>query len=145
MVRDTPLGPLMVRGFNAFSRGASRVACTRKALSKEVRDGYCAPYDSWRDRIATLRFVQDIPLRPGERGYDVVSDTAERLDDFSDRPVLVCWGDKDFVFDHHFLEEWMRIYPDAEVHRFPDCGHYILEDASEEIIPLIRRFLTSTG
>lgn len=145
MVRDTPLGPLMVRGFNAFSRGASRVACTRKALSKEVRDGYCAPYDSWRDRIATLRFVQDIPLRPGERGYDIVSDTAARLNELSNRPVLVCWGDKDFVFDHHFLEEWLRIYPDAEVHRFPDCGHYVLEDASEEVIPLIRRFLTSTG
>lgn len=144
MVRDTPLGPLMVRGFNAFSRGASRVACTRKALSKEVRDGYCAPYDSWRDRIATLRFVQDIPLRPGERGYDIVSDTAARLNELSNRPVLVCWGDKDFVFDHHFLEEWLRIYPDAEVHRFPDCGHYVLEDASEEIIPLIRRFLRDT-
>ena len=145
MVRDTPLGPLMVRGFNAFSRGASRVACTRKALSKEVRDGYCAPYDSWADRIATLRFVQDIPLRPGERGYDIISDTAARLDELSDRPVLVCWGGKDFVFDHHFLEEWLRIYPDAEVHRFPDCGHYILEDASEEIIPLIRKFLSDPG
>ena len=143
MVRDTPLGPLMVRGFNAFARGAASLACTRKRLSKEVRDGYCAPYDSWSDRIATLRFVQDVPLRPGERGYDIVSDTAARLDELSDRPVLVCWGDKDFVFDHHFLEEWLRLYPDAEVHRFPDCGHYILEDASEEIIPLIRHFLTS--
>jgi len=143
MVRDTPLGPLMVRGFNAFARGAASLACTRKRLSKEVRDGYCAPYDSWADRIATLRFVQDVPLRPGERGYDIVSDTAARLDELSDRPVLVCWGDKDFVFDHHFLEEWLRLYPDAEVHRFPDCGHYILEDASEEIIPLIRQFLTS--
>jgi pimeloyl-ACP methyl ester carboxylesterase len=145
MVRNTPLGPLMVRGFNGFARGAASLACTRKALSKEVRDGYCAPYDSWADRIATLRFVQDVPLRPGERGYDIVSDTAGRLDELSDRPVLVCWGDKDFVFDHHFLEEWLRIYPEAEVHRFPDCGHYILEDASEEIIPLIRHFLTSTG
>jgi haloalkane dehalogenase len=142
VVRDTPLGPLMVRGFNGFARGAAWLGCTRKRLSKEVRDAYCAPYDSWRERIATLRFVQDIPLRPGERGYDIVSDTAARLDEFSDRPVLVCWGDKDFVFDHHFLEEWLRIYPDAEVHRFPDSGHYILEDASEEIIPLIRKFLT---
>jgi haloalkane dehalogenase len=53
----------------------------------------------------------------------------------------VCWGDKDFVFDHHFLEEWQRVYPQAEVHRFPDCGHYILEDAGDEIIPLIRTFL----
>jgi len=144
MVRDTPLGPLVVRGFNAFSRGASRVACTRKTLSKEVRDAYCAPYDSWSDRIATLRFVEDIPLGSGDPGYDIVSDTAARLKEVSDRPVLVCWGDKDFVFDHHFLEEWLQIYPNAEVHRFADCGHYILEDASEEIIPLIRRFLTST-
>jgi haloalkane dehalogenase len=144
LVRDTPLGPLMVRGFNGFARGAASLACTRKRLPKEVRDGYCAPYDSWADRIATLRFVQDVPLRPGERGYDIVSDTAARLDEFADRPVLVCWGNKDFVFDHHFLEEWLQIYPNAEVHRFPDCGHYILEDASEEIIPLIRRFLEAT-
>ena len=144
MVRDTPFGSLMVRGLNAFSRGASHVACTRKKLSKEVRDAYCAPYDSWNDRIATLRFVQDIPLKPGDRGYDIVTDTAARLDVFSDRPVMICWGEKDFVFDRHFLEEWERVYPHAEIHRFPDCGHYILEDASEEIIPLISKFLAST-
>jgi len=36
------------------------------------------------------------------------------------------------------------VYPHAEIHRFPDCGHYILEDASEEIIPLISKFLAST-
>jgi len=144
MVRDTPLGPLMVQGLNGFARGASHLACTRKKLSNEVRDAYCAPYDSWADRIATLRFVQDIPLGPGDPGYDIVSDTAERLEVFRDRPVLVCWGGKDFVFDHHFLAEWQRILPEADVHRFADCGHYILEDASEEIIPLIRRFLAET-
>ena len=54
----------------------------------------------------------------------------------------MCWGDKDFVFDHHFLAEWREIYPHAEIHQFSDCGHYILEDASEEIIPLVRQFLT---
>ncbi len=119
MVRDTPFGSLMVRGLNAFSRGAAHVACTRKRLSKEIRDAYCAPYDSWNDRIATLRFVQDIPLKPGERGYDLVSDTAAGLDAFANLPVLICWGDKDFVFDRHFLEEWKRVYPHAEVHQFP--------------------------
>jgi haloalkane dehalogenase len=144
-VRDTPLGPLMVRGFNAFSRGAAHLACTRKVLSKEVRDAYCAPYDSWADRVATLRFVQDIPLRPKDRGFDIVSETHQGLSVFSEVPVMMCWGDKDFVFDHHFLEEWRRIFPQAEVHRFPDCGHYILEDASEEIIPLIRRFTSTNG
>jgi len=144
LVRDTPFGSLMVRGLNAFSRGAAHVACTRKKLSKTMRDAYCAPYDSWTDRIATLRFVQDIPLRPDDSGYDIVSDTAARLEVFRDRPVLICWGDKDFVFDHHFLAVWQKVYPDAEVHRFADCGHYILEDASEEIIPLVRRFLAES-
>lgn len=141
MVRDTPFGPLMVRGLNAFARGASRVGCTRKRLSRAERDAYCAPYDNWSDRIATLRFVQDIPLRPSDRGYDIISDTAGRLDVFSDRPVLICWGDRDFVFDRHFLAEWREIYPHAEVHQFADCGHYILEDAGDEIIPKIRTFL----
>ncbi len=61
LVRNTPLGALMVRGFNAFSRGASHVACTRKKLSKEIRDAYCAPYGNWADRIATLRFVAGHP------------------------------------------------------------------------------------
>jgi haloalkane dehalogenase len=144
LVRDTALGPFMVRGLNAFARGATFLGCTRKRLPKELRDAYCAPYDSWSDRIATLRFVQDIPLRPGDRGYEIVTDTAGRLEIFRDRPVLVCWGAKDFVFDDHFLAEWRRRFPDADVHRFADCGHWILEDASEEIIPLIRAFLSST-
>ena len=32
-------------------------------------------------------------------------------------------------------------FPDAELHRYPDCGHYILEDAGYELIQLIRTFL----
>jgi len=65
----------------------------------------------------------------------------EKLFMFRNLPVLICWGDKDFVFDKHFLEEWTNIFPHAEVHRFPDCGHYVLEDATEEIIKLIQYFL----
>jgi hypothetical protein len=29
----------------------------------------------------------------------------------------------------------------AEVRRFEDCGHYILEDAGDEIIPLVRNWV----
>jgi haloalkane dehalogenase len=144
LVRNTPLGPLLVRGFNAFARGATHVACTRRPVPREIRDAYCAPYDSWASRIATLRFVEDIPLAPSDPGYDLVSQTADRLEVFRDRPVLICWGDRDFVFDHHFLEVWQGLYPHAQVHRFADSGHYVLEDAGHEILPLIESFLGST-
>jgi haloalkane dehalogenase len=50
---------------------------------------------------------------------------------------------KDFVFDKYFLKEWQRRFPNAEVHAFDDCGHYILEDASDEVIPIIEQFLAA--
>ncbi len=137
----TWLGSLLVRRFNAFSRGAAAISCTRTKLSKAVREAYCAPYDSWQNRIATLRFVQDIPLGPGDAGYELVSEVEGKLGLFGELPVLICWGLRDPIFDHHFLEQWCRYLPQAEVHRFDDCGHYLLEDAGEEISGLVQRFL----
>jgi len=141
LARDTKAGALLVRGFNAFARGATRLAVTRVRLPKEVRDGLCAPYDSWDHRRAVLRFVQDIPLGEGDPSYSLVREVGEHLHQFNDRPVLICWGDRDFVFDEHFLRVWKSALPDAEVHQFPDCGHYVLEDAPAEIEGLVRRFL----
>lgn len=137
----TPVGAFLVRRLNAFARVASHVCCTRKRLSKELRDAYCRPYDSYENRIATLRFVEDIPLFPSDPSYAVVEHVAQSAPLFRDRPMLICWGMRDFVFSHHFLEDWERRYPHAEVHRFEDCGHYILEDADNEVIPLIQDFL----
>ena len=48
---------------------------------------------------------------------------------------------EDFVFDRHFLAEWQRFFPHAEAHTWSDCGHYLLEDATEEVIMRVREFL----
>ncbi len=136
----SPLGAVLVRGFNAFSSGAVHSCVTRRPMSPDVAKAYCAPYDSWANRIAVHRFVQDIPLRPGDRGFDLVTRVSDGLSQLKHLPMLIGWGDRDFVFDEHFLREWLTRFPDAELHRYPDCGHYILEDA-EELVPLIRGFL----
>ena len=141
LARVPGLGALLVRGANAFSRGAVRRCVTRRPMSDEVAAGYLEPYDSWAHRIAIHRFVQDIPLRPGDRAYEILQRTADELDRLVDIPLLICWGEMDFVFDGYFLDEWKRRFPAADVHRFPDCGHYVLEDAGEAIVPLVRRFL----
>ncbi|HVI00915.1 MAG TPA: alpha/beta fold hydrolase [Enhygromyxa sp.] len=141
LARNTGLGAVLVRGLNAFARGATRLCVTRRPLSEEVRAGLIAPYDSWANRRAVLRFVQDIPLRAGDPGFEIVSGVGERVGQFDDRPVLICWGARDFVFDDHFLRVWQQKLPHAEVHRFADAGHYVLEDAGEEIEALVLRFL----
>lgn len=141
--RDTPLGAWLVRGLNLFVRGTARIGCKHRPLARALRDAYAAPYDSWAHRIAIHRFVQDIPLRPGDRSYDVVAWVEERLHLLADVPMLVGWGMKDFVFDHHFLVEWQRRFPQAEVHRFPMAGHYVLEDEADTLIPLVTSFLAA--
>ncbi len=139
--RDSWLGTLLVQGCNAFSMAASFVGCKRHPLSAELRKAYRAPYNSWQNRIATLRFVQDIPLQPGDRNYDLVSAVETVSERFRSLPMAIFWGERDFVFDRTFLAEWVHRFPQAELHRYPDAGHYILEDAAEEVIPLIVEFL----
>ena len=140
LARDTAFGGLLVRGLNAFSGMASRIAF-KKPVSADIRAAYTGPYDSWKNRIATLRFVQDIPLKAEDPGYDIVADTEKRLTEFADKPCLLVWGEKDFVFDLHFLRKWEKILPNAKVLSYPDCGHYILEDAGAPLTHEIVAFL----
>jgi pimeloyl-ACP methyl ester carboxylesterase len=144
LVRDSALGAMLVTRFNAFARGATWMAVTRKKMDKRVADALCAPYDTPDHRIATLRFVQDIPLKPGDPGWETVQSVGDALtDNFGKTPALCVWGDKDFVFDHHFLRVWQEKLPNLEVHRYPDCGHYILEDARDEVIGHVRDFFAA--
>jgi haloalkane dehalogenase len=49
---------------------------------------------------------------------------------------------RDFVFDPDYLHEFERRLPWATVHTFPQAGHYVLEDALEEIRPLVQAFVS---
>ncbi len=139
--RNTWLGTFLIRGLNLFCRRAASIGVQRKQMSAEVRAEYLRPYDSWRNRIAVSKFVQTIPIKPGDAGYDVVTEVENGLSQLQAVPMLIAWGLRDFVFDRHFLAEWERRFPNAEVIRFEDGGHYILEDAGEEIIPRVCQFL----
>ncbi len=52
---------------------------------------------------------------------------------------------KDPVFTPNFIDEFSkRTFPHPEVVRLTDAGHYLREDAHEEIVPALLRFLAST-
>ncbi len=129
-----------VLGLNLFARGAAWTA-SAKGLRSDVRKGLLAPYNTWRNRLATLRFVQDIPLSPEDPSYGLLEQVDHGLREFGAKPVLICWGARDFVFDRDYLSEWRRRFPLAEVHCFPHAGHYVLEDAPDRILELLAAFL----
>lgn len=144
LARNTQLGAWLVLRWNAFCLGAARWCVTRSPLAREVRQALLAPYDTPANRLAVLRFVQNVPLGPRDPGYDIVKDVESKLRLFENTPKLICWGMRDFVFDPQFLEIWRHHWPSAKVVEFPDCGHYILEDDAEAVVHEVSRFLEST-
>ena len=110
-------------------------------MPADIRRAYVSPYNDWANRISTLRFMQDIPLAPGDKAWVLVEEAGRRLPEFADRPAFIGWGLKDFVFDRHFLDGFRRALPEADVHAFDDAGHYVLEDRHEVLVPAIRAFL----
>jgi len=142
LCRVPGLGALLIRGFNAFAGLATSMAVRRK-MSAEVKAGFLHPYDNWHNRIATLRFVQDIPMRESHPSYRHLQQIESSLAQLKEAPMLICWGERDFVFTDSFLAQWQQRFPDAIVHRYADAGHYVLEDAREEVIEQVGRFLRS--
>jgi haloalkane dehalogenase len=86
-------------------------------------------------------FVRDIPLAPAHPSWGPLVAVEEGLAGLRDHPMEIHWGGRDFCFDDTFLARWRELFPRAAVNRIADAGHYVLEDAREEIIPRIRSFL----
>ncbi|MCB9680754.1 MAG: alpha/beta fold hydrolase [Alphaproteobacteria bacterium] len=137
-------GPLAVRGLNGFARIAT-VRATAKGLDPVAKAGLLAPYDSWAHRIATLRFVEDIPLHAAHPSYAELSRIDDSLHTQAGKPMMIAWGDDDFCFTPAFRAEWQRRFPDAVVHAWKDVGHYVMEDAPDRFLAAFDAFVARTG
>lgn len=137
------LGGLLVRGLNGFVRGALVMASRkRERMTANVRRGYLLPYKTISRRFGIHGFVRDIPFSERSSTFRLISEIDGSLEQWASTPVLICWGGQDFCFNGWFLQQWRSRFPKANVHVFPDAGHFIVEDAHEEILPLMREFLS---
>ena len=140
------LGKIGVQGLNLFLRAALRMALADpKKLSAAERAGDLAPYDSWANRQAIYRFVQDIPQRLSHPSYAELSAIEASLSRFRDYPVQLIWGMKDWCFTSHFLERFLEFFPQAEVHRIAAAGHWVVEESHQEIVRVVENFLVANA
>jgi pimeloyl-ACP methyl ester carboxylesterase len=135
------VGERLVRHFNGFAWPATFMA-VEKPLPTEVKKGYLLPYNNYKNRIATAKFVQDIPMSQKHESYPTLLEIEKRLN-LLQCPKLIMWGAKDFCFNMHFYERWKKFYPDAKSVVFEDAGHYVLEDKKDETLDHIKKFLAS--
>lgn len=126
--------------FNLFAKGALLLA-SRKHLAGDIKKGFTAPYNCRRNRLAILKFVQDIPLKNTDPSYNLIKTMDKKLKCLNKIPMLLCWGYHDFVFDMLILNEWQRRFPHAVVKVIYEAGHYLLEDAAEKVGGFVGEFM----
>lgn len=143
--RAPGLGRLAVQGGGLFSLAALRMTLARRQrLDPAVAAAYLAPYNSWANRRAVYGFVKDIPSSPNHPTWQTLADIERQLPSLADRPALLVWGMRDWCFRPDCLDRFERVWPAAKVHRLADVGHWVLEDAPEEVVPIVDKFLIST-
>lgn len=137
-------GALAVRGFNAFA-AAARVMATEKpgGLRGAVAAGMLAPYSNWKERIATLRFVEDIPLAPSHPSWATLEQIERELPKLAGKPMCIVWGLRDWCFTPWYLEQWRARFPAAQVHVAENAGHWVSEDEPEQVERWIGDFLAA--
>ena len=134
------LGNFLVRRLNLFARLALGMATHRRPLARPARAGLLAPYDSYANRIAIARFIEEIPSSPRHPSWQLLSSLAENLSQLS-CPTRIIWGMRDWCFTPRCLDMLLDIFPHADVTRLEDVGHYVMEDDPDTVVQLVSEFL----
>lgn len=141
ILRKNNWGEWLIRKFNAFAMPATFMA-VEKPLSKNAIAGYLLPYNNYQNRIATAKFVKDIPMDQNHPSFTTLKNIELNLTKIK-APVLLMWGAKDFCFTMDFFHKFKEFFPNAREKVFKNAGHYLLEDEPRETIATIENFYTN--
>ncbi len=132
-----PIGRSLIRRANLFARVVMPAAYgDRRILTKRIHEQYLRPLSTPEERSACAAL-------PGQ----IVGATAwlhalwSRFEALQEKPALIVWGMKDIAFRERELERWMEALPEARVVKLGEVGHYVQEEAPDELGDEAARFL----
>jgi haloalkane dehalogenase len=129
---NSPLGAFLVRRFNLFIRFAVP-RLHRRPLSREELAHYTRPMPTAREWERTLIFGQSIT---GAAPFlQRVKDGLPRLRRL---PALIIWAENDGGFTAQDRELFEHFFPTHRTVLLPEAGHFLQEDAPEEIVRAVR-------
>ncbi len=127
------LGGVAIRRLNAFVNLMVPLGTPRRRVRGETLDCYRRVLDTPQRREATHVFPREIA-----KGTAFLAEVEAGLAALKGKPALLLWGDKDIAFRAQELGRFQASFPGAAVQPLPGAGHYIQEDAPEEMVGAIR-------
>jgi haloalkane dehalogenase len=128
-----PIGRRMIVGRNFFVEKIIPGGVRRKKLSDEVMNAYRGPFATKQSRLPMWVFPREIL---GSR--DFLAEIERGLPSVSDRPALIVWPTKDVAFKEPERKRWEQIFTNHKTVLIDGAGHYVPEDAPEEIVAAVR-------
>ena len=141
MFRSGGFSSFLIRRLDLFRKMAFRGGLMfKRPVDTQAMEQYKMPHPTAATRAGTAAFPKMIPTSPNHPNDAYVSEIDRTLASW-DIPVLVMFADKDIAFK---VEEGQRIaemVPNGRFQVVHDAGHYLQEDAGEEIAARMITFL----
>lgn len=133
-----PLGGFFIRNFNAFVNILMPLGVNRGKLPKRVMAAYRAPFSKRSSRRPMHVFPREILA---SRSF--LTEVENGLARLKQLPVLIVWGNRDIAFRKRELNRFEQLFPKSRTVILQGAGHYIQEDAPEEIVSAIAEWWPS--
>jgi len=131
-----PIGRMTANRHNLFVNQVLPAAMRRGPLPPDVHQAYRAPFEHRQDWIGTHVFPACIL---GSREW--LAGIEARLVLLPAERFLILWPDGDIAFQTRERARWRRLLPAAPVVDIPMCGHYLWEEAAEDVLAVLTRVL----
>jgi haloalkane dehalogenase len=117
-----------------------RRACVR-GLPDDAVAAYDAPFPTPESKAGALAFPEQVPAEPDHPNTAPMLAIREQLKRW-EKPALVIFGDSDPIFAPGVAERIAALIPGAlPAETVPNAGHFVQEDAGEELAARIVEFL----
>jgi 2-hydroxymuconate-semialdehyde hydrolase len=100
-------------------------------MSAEVMDAYAAPFAAEPDALVrALEAIDGQGLAGRESELEAI-----------EFPVLILWGEDDPIYPPDVGERLNEAMPSSALGLLPGCGHFLVDEATDTIAPMISEYL----
>jgi haloalkane dehalogenase len=131
------VGRRLIQQRNAFVEWVLPAGVRRGPLAPEVLDAYRGPFPTPASRLPTWVLPREITA-----SAPFLAEVEHGLPALRDRPALILWPDGDPAFRHSDRRRWEGLLPDHRTVVVERAGHYVQEDAPDQLVAAIRDWWT---
>jgi haloalkane dehalogenase len=131
-----PIGRYLILQRNFFVERAIPGSMRLRTLPQSVMDAYRGPFPTPESRRPVHVFPREIL-----RSRPWLAELEARLSAVRDRPALLVWPTKDVAFREPERLKWERLFAEHRTVMLGGAGHYIQEEAPEQIVAAIREWV----